>query len=122
MGCIIDNKKNNLLVTEVNKLLDRAEFSSMAVGYFYLSGFEAIREKLNKVQNLKLLIGSRTNTETVEELVKGHNTTDYIERSLRREQQKTSTQKKDIVLDTKYEYAQDLTFMEQNESNQIGLS
>jgi superfamily II DNA or RNA helicase len=122
MGCIIDNKKNNLLVTEVNKLLDRAEFSSMAVGYFYLSGFEAIREKLNKVQNLKLLIGSRTNTETVEELVKGHNTTDYIERSLRREQQKTNTQKKDIVLDTQYEYAQDLTFMEQNESNQIGLS
>lgn len=122
MSSIIDNKKNNLLVTEVNQMLDNAEFSSMAVGYFYLSGFEAIREKLHKVQNLKLLIGSRTNTETVEELVKGHKASDYIERTLRQEQRKNATQKKDAVIHTKYEYAQDLTFMEQNESNQIGLS
>ena len=122
MSSIIDNKVNNLLVTEVNKMLDNAEFSSMAVGYFYLSGFEAIKEKLNKVKNLKLLIGSRTNTETIEELVKGHKASEYIERTLRQDQRKTNTQKKDIVVHTQYEYAKDLTFMEQNESNQIGLS
>jgi superfamily II DNA or RNA helicase len=122
MSCIIDNKKSNLLVTEVNQMLDNSEFSSMAVGYFYLSGFEAIREKLHKVQSLKLLIGSRTNSETVEELVKGHKATDYIERTLRQEQRKNATQRKDSVIDTKHEYANDLTFMEQNESNQVGLS
>ena len=122
MSSIIDNKKDNLLVTEVNQMLDNAEFSSMAVGYFYLSGFEAIREKLHKVQNLKLLIGTRTNTETVEELVKGHKAPEYIAQTLRQEQRKTAIQKKDVVLHTQYEYAKDLTFMEQNESNQIGLS
>jgi len=122
MSSIIDNKKNNLLVTEVNQMLDNAEFSSMAVGYFYLSGFEAIREKLHKVQNLKLLIGTRTNTETVEELVKGHKAPEYIEQTLRKEHRKTSSQKKDVVNQTHYEYKKDLTFMEQNDSNQIGLS
>jgi len=122
MKSIIDNKKDNLLVTEVNKMLDTAEFSSMAVGYFYLSGFEAIREKLHKVQQLKLVIGTRTNTETVEELVKGHSSEEYIKHKLRKENRKNRTQKQDEVEETKYEYAKDLTYMEQNEDNQIGLS
>jgi superfamily II DNA or RNA helicase len=122
MRSIIDNKKDNLLVTVVNQMLDNAEFSSMAVGYFYLSGFEAIREKLHKVKNLKLLIGSRTNQETIEQLVKGHNSTEYIQRKIRQDNRKNNTQKKDAVAHTQYEYAQDLTFMEQNESNQVGLS
>lgn len=122
MSSIIDNKKDNLLVTKVNQYLDKTVFSSMAVGYFYLSGFEAIREKLHKVKNLKLLIGSRTDTATIEELVKGHNSVDYIERLQKQEQRKNKTQKEQVVKDTQYEYKKDLTFMEQNESNQIGLS
>lgn len=122
MGSIVDNKKDNLLVTEVNKMLNTSEFSSMAVGYFYLSGFEAIREKLNKIKSLKLLIGSRTNQATIEELVKGHLSPEYIDRMLRQEQRKTITQRKDLVTHTQFEYANDLAFMEQNESNQIGLS
>lgn len=122
MKSIIDNKKNNLLVTEVNKMLDTAEFSAMAVGYFYLSGFEAIREKLNKVKHLKLLIGSRTNTETIEELVKGHKSKEFIDRNLRLKQRPSKNQKEEILEHTKVEYMQDLTFMEQNQNNQVGLS
>ena len=61
MSSIIDNKDHNLLVDHVNKLLDNSQFSRMAVGYFYLSGFEAIREKLDKIQHLKLIIGNLTN-------------------------------------------------------------
>lgn len=122
MKSIIDNKKDNLLVTEVNKMLDTAEFSSMAVGYFYLSGFEAIREKLHKVQHLKLVIGTRTNTETVEQLVKGHSSEDYIKHSLKKEIRKNKAQKEFEVDYTKSEYAKDLTYMEQNDDNQIGLS
>ena len=122
MSSIIDNKKDNLLVTKVNQYLDKSVFSSMAVGYFYLSGFEAIREKLHKVKSLKLLIGSRTNNETIEQLVKGHKAPEEIERTLKKEQRKTKTQKEAAVLHTKYEYANDLTFMEQNEDNQVGLS
>ncbi|MEB8328322.1 phospholipase D-like domain-containing protein [Flavobacteriaceae bacterium KMM 6897] len=122
MSSIIDNKKDNLLVTKVNTYLDKTVFSSMAVGYFYLSGFEAIREKLHKVKNLKLLIGSRTNNETIEQLVKGHKAPEFIQRALKKEQRKSKSQNKDVVIHTKYEYAKDLTFMEQNDDNQVGLS
>ncbi|WP_418510390.1 helicase-related protein [Corallibacter sp.] len=122
MSSIIDNKKDNLLVTKVNTYLDKTVFSSMAVGYFYLSGFEAIREKLHKVQHLKLVIGSRTNTETVEEMVKGHSSNEYIQTKLKQDRLKNKTQKEDAKNITQYEYAKDLTFMEQNEDNQVGLS
>lgn len=122
MSSIIDNKKDNLLVTEVNRMLDTAEFSSMAVGYFYLSGFEAIREKLDKVKNLRLVIGTRTNRSTVEELIKGHRTEKYITETLRKEQRLNEKQRKESVSHTELEYKNDLSYMEQNEDNRVGLS
>jgi len=99
-----------------------AEFSSMAVGYFYLSGFEAIREKLHKVKQLRLVIGSRTNAATIEQLIKGHHSTQYIKKKVKQQNLKNSSQKKETVEVTKYEYAKDLIYMEQNEDNQVGLS
>lgn len=122
MSSIIDNKKDNLLVTEVNRLLDNAEFSSMAVGYFYLSGFEAIREKLHQVKNLRLVIGTRTNRATVEELIKGHKSEKHIAETLRKEERPNDKQKKESVSETKYEYRNDLSYMEQNDDNCVGLS
>lgn len=121
MSSIIDNSPKNLLVSEVNRLLDHSEFSRMAVGYFYLSGFEAIREKLHKVQKLKLVIGNRTNQETVEELVKGHAATEVIQTELRKQQLKNNEQKQQIKLATQLAYANDLTYMEQDENNETGL-
>jgi len=67
---IIDNRSTKL-IDEVNALLADTTFSKMAVGYFYLSGFEAIKHRLNKVQNLKLLIGNSTNQDTADELMAG---------------------------------------------------
>jgi hypothetical protein len=48
---IIDNTKDNLLIDYVNHLLTESEFSGMAVGYFYLSGFEAIQKSLQSIKN-----------------------------------------------------------------------
>ncbi len=121
MSSIIDNSPENLLVTEVNELLDHSEFSRMAVGYFYLSGFEAIREKLNKVKYLKLVIGNRTNQETVEQLVKGHANKEVIENEIRRQLRQNKSQRENIKIDTSSAYANDLTYMEQNEGNEVGL-
>lgn len=122
MSSIIDNKEQNLLVDHVNKLLDNSEFSRMAVGYFYLSGFEAIREKLDKIKHLKLIIGNRTNQETVEELVKGHYQREEIERQLRLQKRQPPKTKKSIVEQTKDSYDTDLELMEQSEQNQKGLA
>jgi superfamily II DNA or RNA helicase len=122
MSSIIDNKDHNLLVDHVNKLLDNSQFSRMAVGYFYLSGFEAIREKLDKIQHLKLIIGNRTNQATLEELVEGHEQKDSIERKLRQQQRPGKQVKKTILEETKDKYDTDLELMEQTESAQKGLA
>ena len=122
MSSIIDNTKDNLLVTHINKLLDSAEFSRMAVGFFYLSGFEAIREKLNKVKTLKLIIGNRTNQQTVEELVKGHVSRELMKKEIRSQGLLNSRQKVNILNQTGGEYAEDLELMEQNEHTEHGLA
>jgi len=122
MSSIIDNKDYNLLVDHINKLLDNSEFSRMAVGYFYLSGFEAIREKLDKIQHLKLIIGNRTNQETLEELVKGHYQKEEIERQLRLQKRQPPKTKKSIVEQTKDCYDTDLELMQQSDENQKGLA
>lgn len=122
MSSIIDNSRDNLLVTHVNKLLDNAEFSRMAVGYFYLSGFEAIREKLHRIKKLRLIIGNRTNQQTLEELVKGHVSRELSQTELRRQKLQTSNQKRQLLKLTQNEYAEDLTLMEQNDENENGLA
>ncbi len=121
MSSIIDNKRDNLLVTEVNRLLDVAEFSSMAVGFFYLSGFEAIREKLHKVQRLRLLIGSRTDRKTLEEMVAGHVARDHVKHELRKQQVLNKSQKRTEVERTKRAYMSDLATMPQDADNSVGL-
>jgi superfamily II DNA or RNA helicase len=122
MSSIIDNSRDNLLVTHVNKLLDNAEFSRMAVGYFYLSGFEAIREKLHKIKKLRLIIGNRTNQQTLEELVKGHLSRDLRETTLRRQQLLNNRQKQQLLQLTQNEYAEDMALMVQNDDNENGLA
>lgn len=67
---LIDNRQYTLK-DAVNALLTKSIFSKMAVGYFYLSGFEAIKHNLHKVKNLKILIGNSTNQETLDQLVEG---------------------------------------------------
>ncbi len=122
MSSIIDNKKDNLLVTHINKLLDTAEFSRMAVGYFYLSGFEAIREKLDKIKHLKLIIGNRTNQQTIEELIKGHISKEISKTELKKQSLQTNSQKQKLLAQTQGEYSEDLAMMEQNEHSEKGLS
>lgn len=122
MSSIIDNSKENLLVDHVNKLLDNAEFSRMAVGYFFLSGFDSIKEKLDKVKNLKLLIGNRTNQATVEQLVKGHLHKEMIEVELRKQSRQTNAQKEEMLKTTSGLYSNDLELIEQNDINESGIS
>lgn len=121
MSSIIDNSKDNLLIDHINKLLLETEFSKMAVGFFYLSGFEAIKENLNKVQNLKLLIGNRTNQKTIEELVKGHYEKEIIDSELRKQNRLNKNQKDEILSLTAGNYSNDLEVIEQNDYNEEGI-
>lgn len=68
---IIDNR-NEKLVDYINCELDSTKTARFAVGYFFLSGLEAISSRLSRVKELRLLIGNTTNRQTLEQLAEGY--------------------------------------------------
>ena len=55
---------------------ERAKF---AVGYFFLSVFEPLRKHINKVGEIRLLIGNTTNYQTLEKLSEGYKRLELVE-------------------------------------------
>ena len=68
---IIDNR-NQKLAEHIRTLLASSETARFAVGYFFLSGFEAIADRLDSIGDLKLLIGNVTNSQTLEQMSEGY--------------------------------------------------
>lgn len=75
---IIDNR-NQKLVDKINCILDSSEAAHFAVGYFFLSGFTAIAERLKDIKELRLLIGNTSNRETIEQIAQGYRRLELIE-------------------------------------------
>jgi superfamily II DNA/RNA helicase len=68
---IIDNRES-YLADAVRPLLNESKRAHFAVGYFFLSGFKAIAKELEKVTELRLLIGNTSDRATVEQLAEGY--------------------------------------------------
>lgn len=59
------------LSDSINSILPSCESAKFAVGYFFLSGFSAIADQLDNVKDLRLLIGSVSSAETIEQIAEG---------------------------------------------------
>lgn len=81
---IIDNRDQKL-VDHINSILDSTDSARFAVGYFFLSGLEAIQKKLAGVRKLRLLIGNTTNRETIEQISEGYKRLELVKASEERE-------------------------------------
>jgi hypothetical protein len=64
---IIDNRTREL-APEINAFLADSVRAHFAVGYFFLSGFQAIAQHIPHLDQLRLLIGNVTNRQTIEQL------------------------------------------------------
>jgi superfamily II DNA or RNA helicase len=90
---IIDNREQKL-VDHINQILGSTEAAKFAVGYFFLSGLEAVGEHLSSVSGLRLLIGNTSNRETIEQIAEGYQRLELVaaaeerERFLKRREQK----------------------------------
>lgn len=74
---IIDNRDEKL-VDHINRILESSDIARFAVGYFFLSGFTCIAERLANIKKLYLLIGNTTNQETLEQLAEGYHRLDLV--------------------------------------------
>lgn len=68
---IVDNRTTKLLDT-LKAILPTSERAKFAVGYFFLSGLEAVEQELANVRELRLLIGNTTNRQTIEQIAEGY--------------------------------------------------
>lgn len=71
MSDIVDNRREKL-VDVMNRILDSTQSPRFAVGYFFVSGLTAVREKLEGVEEVRLLIGNTSNRETIEQMAEGY--------------------------------------------------
>jgi hypothetical protein len=81
---IIDNRTREL-APEIKDFLADSIRAHFAVGYFFLSGFQAIAEHIPGLDQLRLLIGNVTNRQTIEQLAEGYHHLATTQRAVRRE-------------------------------------
>ena len=113
---IIDNRTREL-APEINNLLADSVRAHFAVGYFFLSGFQAIAAHIPHLDGLRLLIGNVTNRQTVEQLAEGYHHLATLQRAIRRERM-AKAQSPRIRADTAASIKTTLEFQDQTDDTQ----
>lgn len=111
---IIDNRTESL-AEHIGQLLANSQRAKFALGYFFLSGFESIADRLQEIEELHLLIGNTSTRETIEQLVEGYNRLDMVEQLTEKEQYVTPAQQKAIAKDTARHIRRDIEMMDQTD-------
>ncbi|MFC1620387.1 helicase-related protein [Candidatus Neomarinimicrobiota bacterium] len=78
---IIDNRSEKL-VDHINRVLESSEAGRFAVGYFFISGLVPFAKRLEKINELRLLIGNTTNRETIEQIAEGYQRLEEVKDTL----------------------------------------
>lgn len=79
---LIDNR-NVRLADCINAVIPHASHARMATGYFFVSGIQPIAASLQTLQRVRLLIGTTTNRQTLEQLALGFRRRELVEEKLR---------------------------------------
>jgi superfamily II DNA or RNA helicase len=114
---IIDNR-NERLVDHINQILSSTEAVRFAVGYFFLSGFTSIAQKLDGVKELRLLIGNTTNRETLEQLAEGYRRLDLVAEAAEAEKYPKRTETKRMAEETAQNVRTGVELMDQTDEGE----
>src|SRR4030043_1048448 len=114
---IIDNRKE-ILVDHINRILSSTEAARFAVGYFFLSGFTSIAEKLKVVKELRLLIGNTTNRETLEQLAEGYRRLELVKDAAEAQAYPKRTETKRMATETAENIRSSIELMDQTDAGE----
>jgi superfamily II DNA or RNA helicase len=81
---LIDNQTTRL-VEAINAVLPHAQAARFATGYLFVSGLQPIADGLRQLEHVKLLIGTTTNRDTIEQLALGYRRRELVEEKLRQQ-------------------------------------
>jgi superfamily II DNA/RNA helicase len=111
---IIDNR-NQKLVDQIKRILDSSEAAHFAVGYFFLSGFTAIAERLTNIKELRLLIGNTSNRETIEQIAQGYRRLELIEDKIEAEKYPKRSEERRMANETAANIRSSIELMDQTD-------
>jgi len=111
---IIDNR-NQKLVDQIKRILDSTEAAHFAVGYFFLSGFTAIAERLTSIKELRLLIGNTSNRETIEQIAQGYRRLELIEDKIEAQKYPKRSEEKQMTNETAANVRSSIELMDQTD-------
>ena len=114
---ILDNRERPLS-DEIRRILDSTESARFAVGYFFASGLEGIADGLERVSELRLLIGNTTNRETLEQMAEGFGRLELVVDQLEAEQYRKSREAKAIADATSAAIRDSLALMDQTDEGE----
>ena len=110
---VIDNR-NTILKDELLKILPKTENASIAVGYFFISGFSAIIQSLKDTNNIRLLISNTTDKTTAETLIEGFHNLQYTNMEIAKNNFINEDRKIKIISDSKNNITRSLEYMNQD--------
>jgi len=114
---IIDNRES-YLADAVRPLLNQSARADFAVGYFFLSGFKAIAKELEKISELRLLIGNTSDRATVEQLAEGHASREAILAKQRESEFLNAQQRAKLVAEGERKMRERLERLDQTDEDQ----
>ena len=114
---IIDNRRE-ILVDHINRILSSTEAARFAVGYFFLSGFTSIAEKLKGVKELRLLIGNTTNQETLEQLAEGYRRLELVKDAAEAQAYPKRAKEKQMAVETAENVRSSMEYMDQTDEGE----
>jgi superfamily II DNA or RNA helicase len=111
---IIDNR-NSKLVDSITTMLGQTELARFAVGYFFVSGLESISKQLGHVKELKLLIGSTTNSRTLEQMAEGHRRLSLVHDELEEDNYRKKSDRQAMAMETAENVRSAIELMDQTD-------
>lgn len=112
---IIDNRREELKA-RIGSILESSERAKFAVGYFYISGLESVAKQLAGVSELRLLIGSSSNRETIEQMAEGYRRLELVRERLEEQQYQKKSQQQEEMRQTVMQVGQTLAELEQSDA------
>jgi PLD-like domain len=118
---IIDNRREKL-AEHIRSILATTESARFAVGYFFLSGFLGIADRLKDIKELRLLIGNTTNQQTVELLAEGKKRLDLALEALEGQLFQKRTESQRIVSETAEHVRRSIELMDETDEAEAQLA
>ena len=109
------------LLTRLREMLGSSARADIAVGYFFMSGFEAISDSLSRMEKVRILVG-RTDRPTLEAVASGLQQSQALKERLEADQLVPRRQREAIVQESLDRIAEGVAVLPQNGSSERAVS